>query len=134
MIKTFFVHFAATLLLFIFYVVEYYAFDVCLADDVEFQYGKKRMRNQRKKQKGFWKKFLFLDIRKKVVPWHYILFWINLVFSGAAIILLNLMIGMKSESARIAFLGSFCIEVLTTGIISFVRWSLYAGNKIRKRK
>lgn len=134
MIKTFFIHFAVTLLFIFFYIVDYCVFDACLADDVEFRYGKKRMRNRRKKQKGFWKKFLFLDIRKEVVLWHYVLFWINLFFSSTAIISLNIMIGLESESARIVFLGSFCAEVLTAGIISFVRWHLYIGNKIRNRK
>ena len=42
-----------------FYLFNYLVFDTCLSDDVGFNYGKKRMRNRRRKTKGFWKKFFF---------------------------------------------------------------------------
>ena len=68
---------AFSVLFFVFYCLNYCVFSVALQDDVEFCKGKKRVKS-RKKQKGFWKKFLFLDIRKEVILWHYLLFWVNL--------------------------------------------------------
>lgn len=32
---------------------------------------------------------MFLDIKKEVIHWHYIMFWVNLVSSIVAIISLN---------------------------------------------
>ena len=63
---------AFSVLFFVFYCLNYCVFSVALQDDVEFCKGKKRVKS-RKKQKGFWKKFLFLDIRKEVILWHYLL-------------------------------------------------------------
>ena len=117
------------------YLISYYGvFYVCFADDVEFSYGKKRMRNQRKKQKGFLKKFLFLDIKKEVVPWHYAMFWINFIFSTVSLVMLNVYIGYSNEIVRIIFIITVGIFILTSLIITFVRWSLYARNKVRSRK
>lgn len=110
------------------------AFYTCLADDVEFNYGKKRMRNRRKKEKGFWRKFLFLDIRKEVIPWHYAMFWINLIFFIATLIVVNILIACNNETLRTVFKIVGGIYLLTAAIIAFVRWSLYAGNKVRSRK
>lgn len=118
-----------------FYLMAYLGpFSVCLSDDVEFHYGKKRMKNRRKKQKGFWRKFLFLDIRNEVIPWHYAMFWVNLVSSIVVLISLNVCIACSHETARIILQISAGIFLLTTTIIAFVRWPLYAGNKVRSRK
>ncbi len=118
-----------------FYLMVYLGpFSVCLSDDVEFHYGKRRIRNRRKKQRGFWRKFLFLDIRKEVVPWHYAMFWANLISSGVILIMLNVYIACGNEIVRIILQISAGIFFLTTTIIAFVRWQLYAGNKIRSRK
>lgn len=117
------------------YLISYYgAFYVCLADDVEFNHGKNRMKNRRKNQKGFWRKFLFLDIRKEVIPWHYAMFWVNLISSVVALIALNIFVICSDETARIILIISIGISLLTSAIIAFVRWSLYAGNKVRNRK
>lgn len=111
------------------------AFYVCLSDDVEFHYGKTRMRNRRKKQKGFWRKFLFLDIRKEVVPWHYAMFWVNLISFIAALIMLNVYIACSNnEVVRIISIISDGAFFLSAAIIAFVRWPLYAWNKVRSRK
>ena len=117
------------------YLMSYYGvFYVCLSDDVEFNYGKKRMKNRRKKQKGFWIKFLFLDIRKEVILWHYAMFWINLIFSNVALIALNVFIACSNEIVRIIFIISAATSLLSSLIIAFVRWPLYAWNEVRSRK
>ena len=134
--KLFFEMLLASLLLIGLYAVIYQgAFYVCLSDDVEFHYGKTRMRNRRKKQKGFWRKFLFLDIRKEVVPWHYAMFWVNLISFIAVLILLNVYIaGGDHEIVRIISVISGGAFFLSAAITAFVRWPLYAGNKVRSRK
>lgn len=116
------------------YFLSHDVFYVCFRDDVEFNYGKKRMKNRRKKEKGFWRKFLFLDIRKEVIPWHYVMFWINLVSFIATLIVFNIFIASNNETLRIVFEIVGGIYFLTTTIIAFVRWPLYAGNKVRCRK
>ena len=62
-----------------FFPIGYMNFYVTLSDDIEIYAGKKVLRNQRRKQKGFWKKFLFLDFCWAVERWHYVLFWIFLI-------------------------------------------------------
>lgn len=125
----------ASFLLIGFYLMVYLgAFSVCLSDDVEFHYGKKRMRNRRKKQRGFWRKFLFLDIQKEVVPWHYAMFWVNLISFIVALIMFNVHIAYSNEIASIILRISGGIFFLTSTIINSVRWRLYAGNKVRSRK
>ena len=125
----------ASLLLVGFYLISYHgAFYVCFADDIEFNYGKKRMRNRRKKQKGFWRKFLFLDIRKEVVPWHYAMFWINLISFIVALIMFNVYTACHNEIVRIICIMLGGVFFLTSTTINFVRWPLYAGNKVRNRK
>lgn len=109
-------------------------FSVCLSDDVEFHYGKKRMRNRRKKQKGFLRKFLFLDISKEVIPWHYAMFWVNFVSAAVVLIMLNVCIAYSNKTARIILLISAGSFFLTAAITAFIRWPLYAGNKVRNRK
>lgn len=116
------------------YFMNYMAFSVCLSDDVEFHYGKKRMRNRRRKQKGFWRKFLFLDIRKEVILWHYFMFWVNLIFSFATLIILNVLIYCSNETVRIICMITGGMSFLTSAIILFARWDLYIGNKVRNRK
>lgn len=116
------------------YVMSYYgSFSVCLSDDVEFHYGKSRLK-KRKKQKGFWRKFLFLDIRKEVIPWHYAMFWLNLISSIVTLIMFNVYIACKNDVVRIPLLIAGGCSILSSAIISFVRWDLYAWNKVRNRK
>ena len=117
------------------YFISYYgAFDVCLSDDVEFRYGKRKIRNRRKNVSGWWQKFLFLDIKKEVIYWHYIMFWVNLVSSIVAIISLNAYIIYNAKLINIVFLASEGTALFATCIILSVRWGLYAGNKVRSRK
>ena len=110
------------------------AFSVCLSDDVDFYHGKTRMKNRRKKTKGFWKKFLFLDIRKEVVLWHYVLFWIYLISSLIALIALEFHVVFNNTATRVSTLISFGVSFLSLIIINNVRWSLYARNKVRSKK
>lgn len=134
--KLFFEMFLASLLFIGFYGIVYEgAFSVCLSDDVEFHCGKTRMRNRRKKGKGFWRKFLFLDIRKEVVPWHYAMFCVNLISFLIALITLNVTIACGDhEIVRMIFILSAGAFVLSAAITAFVRWPLYAWNKVRSRK
>ena len=135
MVKLIFEMVFVSLLFIGFYWVTYQAFYICFRDDVEFHYGKTRMRNRRKKQKGFWRKFLFLDIRKEVVPWHYAMFWVNLISFIVCLILLNVYIACGNhEIARISFILSIGVFILSATMIAFVRWPLYIGNKVRSRK
>ncbi len=126
--------FGSFLLIGLYLMVYLGAFSVCLSDDVEFHYGKKRMRNQRKKQRGFWRKFLFLDIHKEVVTWHYAMFWVNLISFIVALIMFNVYIAYSNEIISIILRISIGFFFLTSTIINFVRWPLYAGNKVRNRK
>ena len=114
--------------------VAYSEFYVCLSDDVDFHYGKNRMRNRRKKNKNIWRNFLFLDIRKEVVKWHYFLFWIYLISSVCGLLFLIAFMCSKEEVARKLFILFSFIAFLSTTIISFVRYPLYAGNKVRSKK
>lgn len=59
------------------YILNYSCFDICLSDDVEFNYGKHKKRKIYKETHGFWRKFFFIDIRKMVSRWHYVLFIVN---------------------------------------------------------
>ena len=61
------------------YILNYSCFDTCLSDDVEFNYGKHKKRKIYKETHGFWRKFFFIDIRKMVSRWHYVLFIVNFV-------------------------------------------------------
>jgi len=133
--KMFFEMLFGSFLLIGFYLMVYLGvFSVCLSDDVEFYHGKKRMRNRRKKQRGFWRKFLFLDIHKEVVPWHYALFWVNLISFIVMLIMGNVQIAYSNEIVSVILQINAGIFFLTATVINSVRWQLYAGNKVRNRK
>ena len=124
-----------------FFYIAYYCisylgpFSSCFKDNMEFCYGKKKKWKKRRKQTSFWKWFLFIDIKQEAVLWHYILFWVNLVSSTIALLLLNVYIAYNHDVViRFCFAIFALIAFLTTTIIAFVRWRLYAGNKVRKRK
>lgn len=57
--------------------VAHASFDSTFSDDVDFNYGKHRKRNKRKKESSFLRKYFFLYIKLEVKKWHYICFWIN---------------------------------------------------------
>lgn len=77
---------------------------------------------------------MFLDIKKDVIYWHYIMFWVNLVSSIVAIISLNAYIIYNKKLINIVFLASEGTALIASCIILSVRWDLYAGNKVRSRK
>lgn len=77
---------------------------------------------------------MFLDIRKEVVKWHYFLFWIYLISSVCGLLFLITFMCSKEEVARYLLIIFSFIAFLSTTIISFVRYSLYAGNKVRSKK
>ena len=119
---------AFSVLFFVFYCLNYCVFSVALQDDVEFCKGKKRVKS-RKKQKGFWKKFLFLDIRKEVILWHYLLFWVNL---GAFVTAYAAMLAFFIHESTIVtsvFLTACAVVFLTLGVACYIRWPLYTREK-----
>lgn len=85
------------------YFFTYTVFYNCLSDDVDFHFGKTRMRNRRKKFKGVWKKFFFIDIKDEVVEWHYALFWINFCSFPPMLISLNVLALTEAPASRTAF-------------------------------
>ena len=117
-----------------FYLISYVAFDVCLSDDVEFHYGKSWLKRRRKNVSRWWYKFLFFDIRKEVIRWHYVMFWVHLVSSAIAIIALDVYIICNDKDSHLLFLISEGTATLSSATILCVRWKLYAQNKVRSRK
>ncbi len=83
---------------------------------------------------GFWRKFLFLDIKKEVIIWHYVMFWVNLISSIVGLVMFNVHIACSNELVGIILIIAEGCSFFTTAIIAFVRWQLYAGNKVRSRK
>ena len=116
------------------FILFYYgSFAVTLGDDIEFNVGKKSLRNARRKYKGFWKKFLFIDFKNHISKWHYFLFICFLTSFLAILISMNLLIIFDisffkwlTSILSILYLSSFALSL-------FSRWSLYRGNKIRNR-
>ena len=110
-------------------------FDVCLSDDIEFNSGKKTLRNRRKKNKtNFFVKFTFWDFRNEVVKWHYIVFWINLISNIIIFFLASLQVFFQSEILQFLTNISVVISICSFIIILPVRFNLYKSNRIRKRK
>ncbi len=124
----------------VWYFLFYMEFYNVLTDDVKFGYQKTRLRNRWNKTPGFWKKILFLDIKHKVIKWHYILFWINLVsavFMYIGLIIYALIGNSVIRPITIIFI---VIHILSIVPICFVRLDLYKQRyfknikKYRKRK
>lgn len=118
--------------------IVYGVFSSCLSDDVEFAYGRKHMRNLRKKNKNFWEKVFFLDIKGKVKKWHYVCFWINLV-SFFPMLFCFAVYALNDSTFKTPwgwYVSGFfsAIHLFTASVASFAHWPLYRGNKIRNRK
>ena len=122
-----------TTFLFALYCFSYNSFFVCLLDDVEFSYGKKKVKN-RKKETSFFKKLFFLDIKDKVKKWHYVLFWINFIAFLFTLVAAIVLAEQKTSVAKIFFTAFVMIYIFSEVPVVFSRWELYKGNKIRRRK
>ena len=110
-------------------------FDVCLSDDVEFNCGKKSLKNRRKKSKtNLFVKFTFWDFRNEVVKWHYIVFWINLISNIIIFLLTSLQVVFQSELLPFFISCSVAVSIGSFIIILPVRFRLYKYNRVRKRK
>ena len=110
-------------------------FDVCLSDDIEFNSGKKTLRNRRKKNKtNFFVKFTFWDFRNEVVKWHYIVFWINLISNIIIFLLTSLQVVFQLELLPFFISCSATVSIGSFIIILPVRFRLYKYNRVRKRK
>ena len=120
----------------IFYILlTHIPFDVCLSDDVEFNCGKKSLKNRRKKIKtNLFVKFTFWDFKKDVVKWHYIVFWINLISNIIIFLLTSLQVVFQSELLPFFISCSVAVSIGSFIIILPVRFRLYKYNRVRKRK
>ena len=69
-----------------------------------------------------------------VVPWHYVLCWVN--FAAAVLLLAALDIRMVMQTAAAEYLSLAVLAVYLLSLIpaTLVRWRLYRGNRIRNRK
>lgn len=125
---------AFTLLYLGFFALTYSSvFFVMLSDDIEFNRSRRTLKRKRKKEKGFWKKFLFLDLKQYTDKWHYFLFVCFLILSPIVLFCIDAFIITENEIFRTLFMISGGILFVITSIASTVRWSLYKGNMIRKR-
>lgn len=125
---------AFTLLYLGFFALTYSSvFFVMLSDDIEFNRSRRTLKRKRKKEKGFWKKFLFLDLKQYTDKWHYFLFVCFLILSPIVLFCIDAFIITENEIFRTLFMISGGILFVITSITSTVRWSLYKGNMIRKR-
>jgi len=80
------------------YFAFYYA---VLSAEVAIKVGKKSLRNKRRKYKGFWKKFLFLDFREKISPWYYFWFIVFLVTYPCLFVVIELSILFETVDFRL---------------------------------
>ena len=110
----------------------YYAFNVCLLDDVEFSYGKGARRHRKKREGSFWRRFFFIDIYKKTVKWHYLFFWIyNITFILTLVVYIVYIITNIPLFHKMSYIiGSVCFVICVR--ISLVRFFLYWPN-IKRR-
>lgn len=116
------------------YILDYSCFDTCLSDDVEFNYGKHKKRKIYKETHGFWRKFFFIDIRKMVSRWHYVLFIVNFTVFVLQLILINVYVLSGESVFRWLFLICCGVYILSSVPAVFARWALYRGNVVRSRK
>lgn len=120
------------------YYITYHIFYHCLSDDVEFRYGRKHMRNSRKKNKNKFEKFFFLDVKNKVSKWHYICFWVNFLsffpMLGYIVFYAANDSSFGNQSNRYIFFTIMVVHYFTAAVASFAHWPLYRGNVIRNRK
>lgn len=116
------------------YILDYSCFDTCLSDDVEFNYGKHKKRKIHKETHGFWRKFFFIDIRKMVSRWHYVLFIVNFTAFVLQLILINVYVLSGESVFRWLFLICCGVYILSSVPAVFARWALYRGNVVRSRK
>lgn len=116
------------------YILDYSCFDTCLSDDVEFNYGKHKKRKIYKETHGFWRKFFFIDIRKMVSRWHYVLFIVNFTAFVLQLILINVYVLSGESVFRWLFLICCGVYILSSVPAVFARWVLYRGNVVRSRK
>lgn len=116
------------------YILDYSCFDTCLSDDVEFNYGKHKKRKIYKETHGFWRKLFFIDIRKMVSRWHYVLFIVNFTAFVLQLILINVYVLSGESVFRWLFLICCGVYILSSVPVVFARWGLYRGNVVRSRK
>lgn len=126
--------FTVTIILIGLYVINYFNFDACLSDDVEFNCGKHKKRNKRKGVRGFWRKFFFTDVREMVLKRHYVLLIVNFCAFAIMLLLINIYLLSDVSLFRSGFLIFCGFYILSSLPAAFARWGLYKGNVIRSRK
>ena len=124
---------AFSVLFWYFYCLNYCVFSVVLQDDIEFRKGK-RTRKKPKETERILEKVFVLDIKKEVILWHYLLFWVNLgAFVTACAAMLAFFIH-ESTIVTSVFLTACAVVFLTLGVACYIRWPIYAGNMVRNRE
>ncbi len=124
-----------TVLFLLYYVFEYLGpFGTCIGDDVDFNGGRHTLKRVLKAKRGFWRRFIYWDVRNKINKWHYFLFWSGLMSYTIFLIFLNIYVLFDLLYARICFLVFFGVNLTTVLCISLVRRNLYKGNVIRSKK
>ena len=103
-------------------------------DDLDFNHCKKRVKKRRKKEKGFWRKFLFLDVRKEIVTWHYVMFWINLVSFIVLFLAFNIYVTCDREKVGVVCIALLFIFEITSLITGSAYSSLYKRNETRSKR
>ena len=87
----------------------------------------------KKREKGFWKKFLFIDIKDYIISWHYVCF---LVFIVTYLPMIVSVILYMFEISWARIIGSILIVIHYIPLLAtaFTYWPLYRGNKIRSEQ
>lgn len=111
-------------------------FSFTLSDDIEI-YSGKSTRKKWSREKNLFRKYLFLDYRQHIIRWHYILLWVYIassILSLPALILYDIFIDTEFFPIFQAItLTIMFTALLSSGIDVSIRYSLYRGNKIRRR-
>lgn len=108
-------------------------FSTCFENDIDFGYGRKKWKN-RKKNKDFWRKLFFLDVKDYIKKWHYVCFWINLISFIPLLVCMILNNMNQRPTERYIFLVLLAIYGGAAMLPSLSYWPLYRGNVIRSKR
>ena len=80
-----------------------------------------------KKPMAFGESFFFIDIRKMVSRWHYVLFIVNFVAFVLMLILVNIYVLSEENVSRWLFLICGGVYFLSSVPVVFARWGFTEG-------
>lgn len=111
-------------------------FSVLLSDDIEVYSGKSTTKKWRR-ERNLCRKYLFIDYREHILTWHYALLYVFLISSTLFLPMLILYDVFYNTDAfhvvRTIGLIVDAVMLISLGIATFSRYSLYRLNKVRKR-